>query len=194
MLKGPDYYTSMRKIARLRRCSMEVTERVTFHLFFEHWEAPKRLLSKEMLDEIPLPHVNCSLDRHTHASGLPSYRAAKNLTYPINVARNVARENAETHFVLASDVELVPSAFAVEWFLDMIRRDDEPLVHQGSGYPSVYVLPVFEVHLSSKSDFYEYSDNEFNKGKCLCIVLLYQIRRYYDPPLTKSVLIPLLFR
>jgi len=135
----------MRKIARLRRCSHEISERVTFHLFYEKWAAPKKLLSKAILEETPLPSVNCSFDRQTKAAGPPSFRAAQNLTYPINVARNVAKENAETHFVLASDVELVPSEFAVEWFMEMIRKDEEPLMHQSRGYPSVFVLPVFEV-------------------------------------------------
>ena len=34
---------------------------------------------------------------------------ANNLTYPINVGRNIARESALTHFVFASDIELYPN-------------------------------------------------------------------------------------
>lgn len=36
-------------------------------------------------------------------------RFASELSYPVNVARNVAREEAATFFVLPADVELVPS-------------------------------------------------------------------------------------
>ena len=29
--------------------------------------------------------------------------------YPVNVGRNIARETATTHFILASDIELYPN-------------------------------------------------------------------------------------
>ena len=38
-----------------------------------------------------------------------SDKSVLNLTYPVNVARNVAREAANTHFIFPSDVELYPS-------------------------------------------------------------------------------------
>jgi hypothetical protein len=37
------------------------------------------------------------------------------------VARNVARETAATHFVMAVDIELYPSPGLAEAFLDMMR-------------------------------------------------------------------------
>jgi hypothetical protein len=44
------------------------------------------------------------------------------LFYPINVIRNVAREAATTPYVLASDVELYPSANFAREFGQMIKR------------------------------------------------------------------------
>ena len=38
-----------------------------------------------------------------------SYRSMNNLTYPVNVGRNIARQSATSHFVFASDIELYPS-------------------------------------------------------------------------------------
>lgn len=44
-------------------------------------------------------------------------------TYPINVGRNLARQAALTHFVLASDIELYPSLGLAEQFLAMVKED-----------------------------------------------------------------------
>ena len=38
-----------------------------------------------------------------------SYRSINNLTYPVNVGRNIARQSATSHFVFPSDIELYPS-------------------------------------------------------------------------------------
>ena len=38
-----------------------------------------------------------------------SYRTMNNLTYPVNVGRNIARQSATSHFVFPSDIELYPS-------------------------------------------------------------------------------------
>ncbi len=38
-----------------------------------------------------------------------SYKDVHQLEYPINVARNVARETANTYFIFSSDIELYPS-------------------------------------------------------------------------------------
>lgn len=67
----------------------------------------------------------------------------KNLTYPVNLLRNVARMNAGTHYILASDAELYPSLNMIAPFFDMIRRN-ESILHLGR--PKVFVLPIFEVY------------------------------------------------
>lgn len=56
------------------------------------------------------------------------YKAQKKLLYPVNVGRNVARETAQTHYVLASDIELYPSPNLITLFLEMIADSKGPLV------------------------------------------------------------------
>lgn len=50
------------------------------------------------------------------------YKAKQNLTYPVNVGRNVAREASVTHFVLPSDIELYPNPGLVTQFLRMYSK------------------------------------------------------------------------
>jgi beta-1,4-glucuronyltransferase 1 len=55
------------------------------------------------------------------------YKTQKKLLYPVNVGRNVARDAAMTHFILASDIELYPNPGLVRKFLEMIARNDDIL-------------------------------------------------------------------
>ena len=65
------------------------------------------------------------------------------MTYPINVARNVARTFAPTNRVLVSDIELLPSERLASGFLAMIHgRPPRPGL--------VFVLPTFEIHAQEK--------------------------------------------
>lgn len=64
--------------------------------------------------------------------------------YPINVARNVARETAQTHFVFSSDIELYPTRALIPKFLDMV------LDSTNSTQNSVFVLPIFEVSVDQE--------------------------------------------
>lgn len=50
-----------------------------------------------------------------------SYRILMNLLYPVNVCRNVAKAAANTHFVLVSDVQLIPSDKLATKFLKMLE-------------------------------------------------------------------------
>jgi beta-1,4-glucuronyltransferase 1 len=61
----------------------------------------------------------------------------------VNVLRNVARQNAPTHYILASDAELYPSPNLVGDFFAMLRRN-ESILHLGR--PKIFVLPIFEVY------------------------------------------------
>ena len=45
----------------------------------------------------------------------------------VNVARNIARESAATHFVFPSDIELYPSPGLINAFLDMVARNEPAL-------------------------------------------------------------------
>ena len=76
------------------------------------------------------------------------YKTAKNLLYPINVGRNVAREMAQTHFILASDIELYPSSNVIEQFLAMIARNEGPL---RSPRPKVFPFNLFEISVNQQT-------------------------------------------
>lgn len=62
--------------------------------------------------------------------------------YPINVARNLARKSSQTHFVLASDIELYPTPDFIAKFLGMVVRMRDLFEND---QPKIFVLPVFEI-------------------------------------------------
>ncbi|KAJ8965472.1 hypothetical protein NQ314_004117 [Rhamnusium bicolor] len=64
------------------------------------------------------------------------------LTYPINVARNVAKITAQTYFVFPSDIELYPTRNFIENFLYFIKEHPE---YVQADKNNVFVLPIFEV-------------------------------------------------
>lgn len=70
------------------------------------------------------------------------YKTQQKLFYPVNVGRNIARDAAMTHFILACDIELYPNPGIPRKFLDMIARNEAPLQRKN---PRVFVLPVFEI-------------------------------------------------
>lgn len=70
------------------------------------------------------------------------YKSQKKLLYPVNVGRNIARETAQTHFILPSDVELYPSPNLITKFLEMIAENRGPLLRSN---PRVFPLHLFEV-------------------------------------------------
>uniref|UniRef100_A0A8D0E4Y3 Beta-1,4-glucuronyltransferase 1 n=1 Tax=Salvator merianae TaxID=96440 RepID=A0A8D0E4Y3_SALMN len=63
-----------------------------------------------------------------------------NASYPNNLLRNVARAAAGGHWVLAVDVDMVPSEGLREAFLALPRPADD-----GGGAPAVFVAPAFEI-------------------------------------------------
>lgn len=69
------------------------------------------------------------------------------MTYPVNVARNSARDAALTHFMFVCDIELYPSPDLPRKFLEMIARNEPPL---NSTKPKVFPLNIFEVDESSQ--------------------------------------------
>jgi len=104
---------------------------------------PSTPVTPQPTDSIGLPLINCDQPAPWTKPPAKTYKQLKGLTYPVNVLRNVARQNAATHFVLASDAELYPSPNLIRLFLDMIRRNDSIL---NLGRPKVFVLPIFEVY------------------------------------------------
>jgi beta-1,4-glucuronyltransferase 1 len=87
--------------------------------------------------------IDCDVTEDNYSVSL-TYRKINKILYPVNVGRNVAREEAKTHFLLASDIELYPSPGFIPDFLKMIRRQLMSST-KSSTLPKVYPLNLFEV-------------------------------------------------
>ena len=173
---GYDFQEAVRRIHFLRECSSHLVKKlVTFHLFYDELyktetkiPPPSTLNSIRMsscklnISLLPLfglsEYYLCFSDDFTvhdcvaapvFGGNLTTFRSLKNLTYPVNVARNFARSSAKTHFVLAADIELYPSLNMIPMFLQMAKRKEALPKHiprnKSSDDPKVYVPPVFEV-------------------------------------------------
>ncbi|XP_035228145.1 beta-1,4-glucuronyltransferase 1-like isoform X3 [Stegodyphus dumicola] len=142
---GTDLPVAVRKILFLRTCGAPcVRTNVTWHLVYETALGPDRLeLPREAAEMEAYEPLDCSAG--TKPLQLVSeIRNSKKLPYPINVARNVARQLARTRYVLASDIELYPSLHIVPRFLNLVAR----LAKKEEGKPKtrrVFTLPIFEV-------------------------------------------------
>lgn len=91
--------------------------------------------------------VNCA-DTQDNSTLALTYRKINKILYPVNVGRNVAREEATTHFVLASDIELYPSPGFIPDFLEMVKRQlmsSDTSSANSVTRPRVYPLNLFEV-------------------------------------------------
>ncbi len=143
---GTDFVPTLASIRYLRKCiSPLISEYVTFHVYFEAKHLPKVIPKPEKAIEDD--SVLCASSPPWHNVSVSSlYRSHKKLLYPVNVGRNVAREAAQTHYLLASDIELYPSPGIISEFLDMIRRQDPPLLNDK---PKVFPLCLFEVESSA---------------------------------------------
>ncbi|XP_050714560.1 beta-1,4-glucuronyltransferase 1-like isoform X2 [Eriocheir sinensis] len=135
---GDDFNATVNTILYLRDCWAEgIKKYVNFHLFFHVNHTPKSIPSTEAL-----------LKRKTDCGQEPpkwtnvtTYRQAKKLLYPVNVARNTARQAVQTYFVFPSDVELYPSVNLIPEFFRMLKRPDV----SNTTNPRVFVFSIFEV-------------------------------------------------
>ncbi|KAG8185499.1 hypothetical protein JTE90_019756 [Oedothorax gibbosus] len=144
---GTDLPVAVRKILFLRRCGpICVRTNVTWHLAYETVLAPVRLESPEEMAELEqYEPFNCSAG-FGPLELVSEIRSSKKLPYPINVARNVARQLATTRYVLASDIELYPSLNIVQRFLQLVSRLAEKDKNAGIVKPRrVFTFPIFEI-------------------------------------------------
>lgn len=89
------------------------------------------------LGRITRIHGDCAASDLQRGDGATE-RKRRNMIYPINVARNVARIQANTTRVLVTDIELLPSQRLASGFME-IDREKTP---KGR---IVFVVPVFEI-------------------------------------------------
>lgn len=138
---GSDFEDTLKTIKYLRECTTPlVSKLVTFHLYFPARHVPKHIPKPSEIFKSP---TNCSiLPPWSNVTARSTYKSQKKLLYPVNVGRNIARQTALTHYILASDIELYPSPGVITDFLDMVQRQDPPLLHKK---PKVFPLSIFEV-------------------------------------------------
>ncbi|KAK4883547.1 hypothetical protein RN001_006866 [Aquatica leii] len=149
---GYDFLNTLSSIAYLRNClksSHLVKKFVTFHIFFPTNHIPLYSSFKDhefFLKNMYEDDIDCyKIAPYAKDDYKSLYKTKEKLIYPINVARNIARTNAQTHFVLASDIELYPSLNLIPKFLRMVQRQKQLFEDR---QPKVFVLPVFEVLLN----------------------------------------------
>ncbi|XP_044262843.1 beta-1,4-glucuronyltransferase 1-like [Tribolium madens] len=137
---GTDFGRTIDSIRYLRHCdSPLIAKFVTFHIFFDGEHTPKQIVKPEE------DFFDCGQNPPFRTNS--TYKNSKNLLYPINVGRNVARELAQTHFILPLDIELFPNPGFIPKFLSMIARNHPPLNRPN---PRVFPLPVFEIESGLK--------------------------------------------
>ncbi|KAJ8734665.1 hypothetical protein PYW08_013915 [Mythimna loreyi] len=143
---GSDMLPTVNSIRYLRDCTSNdlVMQYATFHIFFSNKHIPSNIPDPEIFLKTPF---NCTEKPPYVVNSSTTYKQQKNLLYPINVGRNIARSSALTHFVLPSDIELYPSPDLPAKFLNMIARNEPPL--STSTNPRVFPLTLFEVDKNS---------------------------------------------
>ncbi|XP_064556901.1 beta-1,4-glucuronyltransferase 1-like [Drosophila montana] len=144
---GTDFQPTLDSIKYLRDCvpgNQLVRSFATFHVYFGTKHIPKSVPKAQ--DALKTGY-NCSLPApYFNVSSGHLYKAQKKLLYPVNVGRNIARDAALTHFILASDIELYPNPGLVKKFLEMIARNEQYLRRKA---PRVFPLSIFEVDENS---------------------------------------------
>lgn len=148
---GHDFNATMDAIQYARLClrdSKLIRDYVTFHIYFPKSHMPDYGISLTQNEALKWP-INCKMPiaPYTNVNRAKMYKNKHNLTYPINVGRNIARSAANTHFIFACDIELYPSLGLIDQFLDMIERNVSLVRRIGGGQtkPRVFPVPVFEV-------------------------------------------------
>lgn len=139
---GSDLEDAIDTILFFRDCtnSSLVRDLATFHIFFNTEHTPAQVPRHETLLK---KRPNClPPEGLSSTNNVTSYKKKNDLDYPVNVARNVARETVNTHFVFPSDIELYPSPGTISTFLEMVSRNDYNLRRPN---PRVFVNSIFEI-------------------------------------------------
>jgi beta-1,4-glucuronyltransferase 1 len=118
---GDDFNATLHSIFYLRNCnkySRLVRKYTTFHLFFEEQYSFAKVPESENMK------MTCESAREFFRYPVEkTFKHKRNLAYPINVGRNLARNASLTHFILASDIELYPNPGFIFNFLTMMARN-----------------------------------------------------------------------
>lgn len=148
---GTDYAVALDKIAYLRHCDDPcVSANVSWHMVFDRDHAPPAAVVVDSSSSaVFLQSWNGSCASDVMGREYPQFRKAHKMTYPINVLRNVARRRSRTRYILASDIELYPSANVIPRFLNLVAERWRRNATEARA-PQVFVLPIFEVQAKQR--------------------------------------------
>lgn len=144
---GSDFNATMDSILYARNClhsSELIRDYVTFHIYFPNNHMPNFTIPRNEEEALEWPY-DCQLlmAPYEDIQRADMYKTRKNLTYPINVGRNIARKSANTYFIFACDIELYPNIGFIDQFLTMAVNNISSVLSDGK--PKVFPLPVFEL-------------------------------------------------
>ncbi|XP_017477268.1 PREDICTED: beta-1,4-glucuronyltransferase 1 [Rhagoletis zephyria] len=147
---GYDFDVTLSCIQFVRNClpeSQYIRDYVTFHIYFPATDMPKYIpLTEE--EALRWPYDCDDVPPYENVNRTAMYKTRHNMTYPINVGRNIARKAVNTHFIFASDIELIPSPDLPRLFLEMVERNRS--VYLEANPNRVFTIPVFEVTKESE--------------------------------------------
>ncbi|CAH0553654.1 unnamed protein product [Brassicogethes aeneus] len=136
---GDDFKDTLESMLYFRECTSNmIREYVSFHVYFHNKHLPKEIPSFEKISQLT---YDCKGGPPIVKKSSQMYKTKKNLLYPVNVGRNIAREAAQTHYIFASDIELYPSPNIIPKFLAMIEKNEGPLQSKNKVFP----IPIFEI-------------------------------------------------
>lgn len=144
--------TSLDAIQYYRYCSTAsplIREFVSFHIYLPNKDVrePDLFDSNDRFNW-PITCENFNRSRLLIDPGPEIFKVHIKSAFSINIARNIARKAANTHFILASDINLIPSVGFVDQFLDMVYLNKNILVLDPDQTSRVYPLPIFEIDKS----------------------------------------------
>ncbi|XP_042210748.1 beta-1,4-glucuronyltransferase 1-like [Homarus americanus] len=192
---GDDFNSTVNIILYLRECwDQRIKQQVTFHIYFHTSFTPKQVPPSEALLQRV---VNCTSDipRWTN---ITTFRKTKQLLYPVNVGRNVARQASQTYFVFPSDIELYPSINFIpgETTSDIVIWPSSTVGSPGKIIPDIGCysasfpnvpndIPEF-IKMLKKPDV----SNSTNHR--VFVFSIFEVKKDVKPPETKSKLIEML--
>uniref|UniRef100_A0A1B0AJK1 Uncharacterized protein n=1 Tax=Glossina pallidipes TaxID=7398 RepID=A0A1B0AJK1_GLOPL len=136
---GDDFRRAQYTILYLAKCTLfgsEIRSFVTFHFIMHEdhiWSNIPKSEKAFMSRTADCLHSPYNLHNET-------YRQRVGLTYPSNMARNVARQTISTYYILSLDMNYLPSVKFIGKFLNMVHK-----LQLNNTFNTVYTLPVFNV-------------------------------------------------